>query len=114
MERYNYQSIVDVIKGDKDIDQVTKIGLCRIWTKKVINLIKRNFPDIQIEAREIDLEPGLQHTFLRVEKPGQKAYFLDGVGTTKYPPFIGFEDEAPKHLKNSHSDMINSYIDKKH
>jgi hypothetical protein len=114
MERIDYISIVDAVKSDKNIAEITKVGLCRLWAKNTIKLISQSFPNVEIEAREVDLEASLQHTFLRIVIPGEKPYVYDGVGTSKYPPFLGYEDDAPSHLKNSHPDMINSYVDKKY
>jgi hypothetical protein len=107
MER---NQIIDLIQNDERVKSFSKPGFCRSWTREAIRAI-RNFPDVGVEAREVDIGPCLQHTFLRVTLPGVRPLLLDGTGVGNKEPYFGYEDEAPKHLQNSHPDtMINSYI----
>jgi hypothetical protein len=108
MENITYNSIIYCIETKPNIQDITKIGLCRVWTKAAMEYIKSNFPNVLVEAREVDLEPDLQHTFLRMSINGQRPFLADGIGSAKYQPYFGFEDEAPTHLQNSRSDVINN------
>src|SRR3972149_1691814 len=80
--------------------ETKKVGLCRISAGAVLDLFDNleNRPeDLTVEAREVDLEHGLSHTFLKLEFAGE-TYYWDGVGTTKSEPYLGTEQEAPPHL----------------
>jgi hypothetical protein len=98
------------INLDKDVQSHTKLGFCREWTKAVILFVRKKFPTIKAEAREVDISPGLQHTFARLIEEGEEPIICDGVGTVNHPPYFGLESEAPAHLQNSKSDMINKYL----
>jgi hypothetical protein len=91
---------------------VARIGSCRVWTKEAIEQVKafrsQNNLDLTCEAREIELEPGLEHTFLRVLAAGLPPYDYDGTGTSSFGPYKGPEEQAT-HLQGSHFDMIHSY-----
>jgi len=108
MERNLQALIVDRIENDEHIKEVTKIGLCRVWSKVAKDYITSNYPEIIVEAREVDLEPYLQHTFLRLIIKNEEPFLIDGIGSVKFPPFSGFESEAPEHLRNSRMDIINN------
>jgi hypothetical protein len=108
MEREIYTPIIETLANDKVVKEMTKIGLCRRWTIAAMALIRTHYPEITAEAREVDLTPHLQHTFLKISIAGEKPFFWDGVGTLKFQPFSGFEEDAPPHLQNSRSDMINN------
>lgn len=109
MEGSTYHSIVEDIDNLKNLQEINRIGQCRIWSKAIMGMVKLNYPGAIVEAREVNLEPGLQHTFLRIIIDDQRPFIMDGVGTAKFPPFFGFEDEAPTHLQNSKSDIINNF-----
>jgi len=109
MENSTYHSILKDINGIKNIQEVSRIGLCRVWSKAIMEMVKSSFPQVSVEAREVDLEPNLQHTFLRVTIGNQKPFLIDGVGSAKFSPFFGYEDEAPEHLQNSRADVINIF-----
>jgi len=108
METEDYIKKIREVEEDSTIKSVTKIGLCRRWAKMTMDKLRERFPEIAIEAREVDVSPNLQHTFLRIIIPGNKPLLWDGVGTLKIRPFCGYEDEAPTYLQNSRSDMINN------
>lgn len=89
--------------------------MCRMWVKVAMERIKTMSDELSIEAREVDLEPHLQHTFLRITHGEDRPFLIDGIGSAKHPPYFGYEDEAPPHLQNSRSDIINVYcIDNRH
>ena len=106
------ESIEKVIEGfseDIVLKQRSKLGSCRIWTGRVLDLAEGLDTDEQgltAEAREVQIEPGLRHTFVKITF-GEKSYLWDGVGVGRHGPYFGLEDQAPEHLKNSHLDMIN-------
>lgn len=106
-------TIEDIYKTsteDETIRSQTTLGFCREWTRRVISLIRIKFPNIKVEAREVDITPNLQHTFVRITDENEEPFLYDGVGTTKHKPYFGPEKEAPNHLQNSKSDIINSYL----
>jgi hypothetical protein len=105
--------IIDFLRNNEKTKPVSRLGYCRVWTKEAILAITRQFPDAEIEAREVDISPNLQHTFLRVVMPNVKPLILDGTGVGKEKPYFGYEEKAPLHLQNSHPDMINNFIKKK-
>ena len=103
------EKVIGCFSKDFVLKQRNKLGLCRIWTGRVLDLVKGldiNELELTAEAREVQVEPGLHHTFVRITL-GEKSYLWDGIGTGKYGPYFGLEDQAPEHLKNSHLDMIN-------
>lgn len=102
-------------------DYVKKLGLekgvkgdCRTWTSEAIKKIKEyariTGENITVEAREVEIEPGLSHTFIRLILPENQPFILDGTGAGKYGPFFGPESDAPEHLRNSLDDMLNHYL----
>ncbi len=95
------------------VKAVTRLGMCREWTScamtEIENLATNLGLKVLCEAREVTISPGLSHTFIKVLVEDERPILCDGVGVGKYPSFIGYEDEAPEHLKNSKSDMINIY-----
>lgn len=98
------------IESDKDVSVFTRIGFCREWTRAAILFVRSRFPTIKAEAREVEITPNLQHTFMRITENGGDPVICDGVGTINHPPYFGPESEAPKHLQNSKSDIINRYL----
>lgn len=68
------------------------------------------FPKVKVETKEVELESFLQHTFLRIIILENEPFICDGVGILKHDPFWNYESEAPKHLQDSNSDMINKYL----
>lgn len=94
----------DEIKGQ------TALGFCREWTHRIMIFIRRKFPNVKVEAREVDITANLQHTFIRIIDDEEEPYLYDGVGTARHKPFFGPESKAPEHLQNSKPDIINRYI----
>lgn len=109
-EIQNYNTLAQHIQADQMCIPHAKIGHCRQWSRFVLDSLQ-NIDNISAEAREVEISPGLTHTFIKLTiHDHHRAYFADGVGTTKYPPYFGYEDEAPDHLQNSKPDMmINTY-----
>jgi hypothetical protein len=107
LERDRFISLKDVLISEPALKELARPGLCRQWTKAALDFFEKIRLNISAEAREVEIEPSLQHTFIRIR--GERAYLCDGTGVLDFPPFFGFEDEAPEHLLNSHPDMINSY-----
>lgn len=104
-----FKKVISTIYDDENIVSSSVVGFCREWTKRIIQFLKSKYPDIKVEAREVDITPNLQHTFPLISIDDDK-YIIDGVGTAKHPPYIGSENSAPKHLQNSKPDIINKYI----
>ena len=111
MERDTYLSIADMLISCKEVKSQAKKGHCRTWTAKATEYIAANFPEAQVEAREVHISSGMDHTFLRVIVPEERPYIFDGTGVEKFGPYFGYEDNAPPHLRSSHPDMIN-YVGK--
>jgi hypothetical protein len=109
MERSTYHSILEDINGLRNLQEINKIGQCRVCSKAIMEMVKLNFPQVLVEAREVNLEPDLQHTFLRITIDNKKPFLIDEVGSAKYPPYAGYESEAPEQLQNSRADIINNY-----
>jgi len=106
------ESINKVIQNfskDPVLEKRNKPGLCRVWTDRVLDLVEgmeEDKQELSAEAREVQVEPGLFHTFI-ILRMGNKSYLWDGIGTGKHVPYFGPEEQAPEHLKNSRSDIIN-------
>ena len=97
-----------------DVKESARIGLCRDWSRRAMDAIEEFAEDqgikvIRLEAREVEIESNLDHTFILVELEDDKPFILDGTGLAQHAPYFGYEDEAPQHLRNSHLDMINNY-----
>lgn len=112
MERNPYTSITEILTTDSQILEQAKPGLCRMWVKKAINLINERFPQVEAEAREVEVGLQVFHAFLKIQLPNERTLYLDAIGAEKFQPFIGYEEDLPIHLQNSHSDMMNSYLKK--
>jgi hypothetical protein len=110
MERDEYLTIINLLQESQGVQKLSKHGLCRDWAREAILILHKHFPNADIEAREVDITPDFQHTFLRVILPNHKPFLLDGTGVGKKDPYFGSEEKAPEHLKNSHPDMINNYL----
>jgi hypothetical protein len=110
-----YESLVSKILESPDCQEVRQKGWCRRWSRCAYLVLKEwaALLDVQleIEAREVDVELYLSHTFLRLVLPGEQPYLLDGTGIGSYEPYFGYEAEAPEHLKNSTWDPLNHYFD---
>jgi len=111
IEQKIFTDINQLLQADRLVRENARKGLCRKWTRFAMEatspLVELSPESIQIEAREVDIEPCLSHTFLRAIIHGKK-FILDGTGASTYDPYSGPEDEAPNHLQNSRSDMINN------
>lgn len=104
----NIIGLVESFSRDPVLKSREKLGLCRIWTDRVLDLakeLKLGEQGLIAEAREAQIEPGLFHTFIQL-RIGDESYLWDGVGTAKYAPYFGSEDQAPVHLRNHTLDMI--------
>ena len=102
------EKIAEYLSKDPILEKRNKLGLCRMWTDRALNLVEGlrvEEQELVAEAREVQVEQGLFHTFVRI-KVGEKSYLWDGVGTSKHDPYFGPEDQAPEYLKNSNLDMI--------
>ena len=96
---------------DPILEKRTKPGNCRAWAGRVLNLVDQlNEQGLSAEAREVELEPYLFHTFVRLNF-GQESYLWDGVGAGGYEPYFGPEDQAPEHLRYSNLDWISKIRD---
>lgn len=105
LEQVAYQLLAD----DK-LKRVTHLGLCRVWTDKAMRRVEEiTNGTVGVEAREVEVEIGLAHTFIRAVCDGEEPFLYDGIGVGSHPPYFGPENQAPKHLLNSHPDMINEY-----
>lgn len=102
--------VIIEVKTNESIRPFTRLGFCREWTRAVILYVRKSFPLIRAEAREVQITPNLQHTFVRLTSEDEEPYLYDGVGTVKHKPYFGPASEAPEHLQNSKSDMINKYL----
>ncbi len=109
MERYLYDKtrIIEELVQNPELAQLSKRGHCRSWTKASIYALKAIFPQISVEAREVEIIEELRHTFLKIHLNDHQTLLCDGVGVGKYPPYFGFEEDAPEHLRNSKPDVIN-------
>lgn len=108
-EKDCYAKIVEVLCSSPEVNQWTKIEFCRLWTIFALDLIRQIEPELKVEAVEVDIDPLLQHTFVKID--GVRPFLCDGTGTLRHKPYFGFEDEAPEHLRNSRPDkMINAEI----
>lgn len=95
---------------DDKLRGVAGLGLCRIWTNRAMDRIKELISGtVEIEAREVEVGIGLTHTFIRAMCDGEEPFLYDGTGVGSHQPYFGPESQAPKHLLNSHPDMINEY-----
>ncbi len=111
-ESDRYLDILSAVQIDESALAHSQVGWCRKWTREAVIPMRRfcdeNGIDAIIHAMEVDIEPGVQHTFIKMTIPGCRPFLFDGVGTASHDPYFGYEDEAPEHLQNSRFDMINS------
>ncbi len=113
MSETELMKLGEIIFSDPGTIQVAKPGLCRKWTTRAIAVATRfreqSGLDFVIQAREVTIDYGLYHTFLRVLAAGVEPYVYDGVGVLKHGPFKGAESAAP-HLSNSTPDLIHAFL----
>jgi len=99
------------IDEDPAVRENQKPGLCRPWSDAVMDVIEkeaRKIPNgIAAEARQVQLEPFLWHTFVLLTIDGVQ--YVDSIGTEGYPPYRGLLAEAPEYLQQSAVDPINIY-----
>lgn len=102
------QKIADALKTDRRTTSQAKPGLCRRWTGNGLAVIKGlHLIGVSAQAREVDYEHSLQHTFIGADVSGE-AYLFDGTGVGDEDPYFGPAKDAPNHLQNSRPDrMIN-------
>lgn len=114
-EQKIYHMVFDFVEQKKRIEKETFVGNCRVWSKEVILAIrefnKQYGVNILAEAREAEVEPFLFHTFVRLNIAQEEFYLFDGIGTAKFSPYFGPEEDAPDHLKKNKPDIINYYIE---
>lgn len=109
-ERIDYNRIRSKIEANKMLYVASRLGFCREWTRVVMLYVRSQYPDVKVEAREVDITENLQHTFPMLTIENDEPYICDGVGTAKHSPYFGYESDAPQHLQNSRPDMINRYL----
>lgn len=113
LENELFTGISQQVGEDRDVQKYTQRGYCRAWSANAIRVIMESelFPEcVQVEAREIDLDPWTSHTFLRATINGRK-YAMDGIGIgEESQPYFGLEEDGPEYLKGSRpDDMVNRY-----
>lgn len=105
LEQIAYQ-----LRADERLKGVARLGLCRVWSDKaMVRIEEMTNGMVMIEAREVEMEIGLAHTFIRAVCNGEEPFLYDGTGVSSYPPYFGPESQAPEHLLGSRPDMINNY-----
>jgi hypothetical protein len=111
-----FLSVGEKLQTDPRTGKNRRKGLCRSWTSVARDVLREEFvrrgiiADVIFEASEVEIEPYLSHTFLRVGYKGV-IWLFDGTGVGRFEPYIGPEEDAPEHLLNHHPDMINQYWD---
>jgi hypothetical protein len=112
MNRQEFLQLETILTSEQRVIASAVIGWCRIWTKEAISVVKKYREEtglqFKIEAREVEIEPFLFHTYLRLLTTTE-AYVCDGTGTASYKPFFGLETEAA-HLLPSTVDPIQYYL----
>lgn len=108
-----YQTIVQHLQTDEHTLAAAVPGLCRIWTREAIKILK-HYQEIfglslLLQAREVELEPGLTHTYLRLVLDHEEAWTLDGTGTLSFQPYFGPEKNSPFNIDASTFDPIHYY-----
>lgn len=110
MEPSVYLELQDMVLNNSGIMKLMRLGFCREWSLATLKFIRKFAEDsayqLQIEAREVNISPLLSHTFIRLIAGEERPYLMDGTGVEKHPPYFGYEDEAPEHLRNHKLDMI--------
>lgn len=112
MNRQEFSQLETILKTEQRVVAVAVIGLCRVWTREAIRVVKefreQTGLKFKIEAREVEIESFLLHTYLRLLTESD-TYVCDGVGTVAYKPFFGLESDA-FHLLPSTLDQIQRYL----
>jgi|SRR3989344_3876128 len=108
-----YHQITNTLT-DGETRRFSVIGLCRVWSKHALDAIEvyateNDISIAEIEAREVEIEPNLYHTFVFLKLDGDQPFLFDGTGLANKEPYFGYEEDAPDHLQNSHPDLINHY-----
>jgi hypothetical protein len=107
-------SFNEILEKDSQIAAVTKIGFCRLWTRRAAELARDYFESNKWEviARETIAKSSESHTFLRIRSLNdeQLSFFYDGVGTCRFGPYCGPENESPPHLKENRRDYFCQYF----
>jgi hypothetical protein len=105
-------TVLCYIQNHEELELYAKPGLCRVWSGKAREILysymETNHEEGIVEAREVEIEPGLSHTFLKLIV-NSETYLLDGTGVGNFPHYFGEESKAPSHLKNSQLDWIEIY-----
>src|SRR3989344_8873340 len=92
------------LDADEALQHRAKLGLCRPWTGRVLDILDR-MEGVVAEARET--KDGT-HTFVQITI-GNETYILDGVGHKGMEPYYGVAVDAPSTLQDNEVDMITIY-----
>lgn len=88
------------------VQAVAGKGWCREWCLRMANLVDElTQEDMVLEIREVEVEPELWHSFLKI-LISEESWFYDGVGVGNHESYLGTENQAPDHLKNSRIDAL--------
>jgi hypothetical protein len=116
MEKTTYCEIVSLLEATESVKKLEQLGMCRYWAAEVVSTLKKYTEDTKVnleyEVREVEINNLLSHSFIRVIAEGELPLIIDAVGVDKKPPYIGYEQDAPPHLQNSHPDILNCYLKK--
>jgi hypothetical protein len=114
MERNIYTQILAFLDDAPSIQKYRKRGLCHQWVGEALTILsKSDLTDkapIELSAREVYMGFSMSHTFLRLLAEGQLPFLIDGTGVEDFPPYAGYESDAPEHLQNSRPDILNYYF----
>jgi hypothetical protein len=105
----DFYQLRQFLETSNQLTNARKKGNCRVWSSLARDVIWQYASERQriwqVQVREVEIEPYLSHTFLRLICDGH-FFLLDGTGVSNYPEYYGLESEAPSHLQNSHQDWI--------
>lgn len=107
----SFLQIKKLVMSDRKLNKINKKSMCRIWVGETINLLLQNkalIHDCKIEIREVQMEIGLFHTFIKIIIKNEP-YVLDGTGAGKHKPYFGLESNAT-HLQDSHFDILHFHL----
>lgn len=112
IEDENLSIVIAEVEKNESIRKTCKIGLCRVWSSRVMDLLHSVAEyygiNLTVEAKEVDIESNLSHTFLEILYRGN-VYYWDGIGIGNHGAYFGLAEEAPSYLLHSRTDMINFY-----
>ena len=116
------ESLTQKIRDNEFTQKWGGQGWCRRWSDCVMNILEDSQEFELVEAREVEYQPGLWHTFVKAVTNDGESYLFNNNGHESKEFYIGFEDEAPVYLLNSRRDSLlmtireqnKKYIDKKY